>query len=265
MDFAPCPRCQEMNPPTVVKCTACGASMDEEPVEVKPLHLAQEPEPEPEPAAAPVAPGPPAATAVPPLAAVPGPPAPAPAPATGVPSRPPAAATVPPAPAVAARPVPAAAAPPRVAGAPSPPPAAERPHAAPSASAPRAELPPDAAAQAADLEQQITARPEAKGLYVKLADLYHLAGQKDAAAAVLERLLAVDPGNALARHRIDVLRGTVHHAAPAVAAVHPVTRPARPVARPAPRASSRRGLWIGLGVLALVLLAAGLWLLSGPS
>jgi hypothetical protein len=49
MDFAACPRCQEMNPGNAVKCTACGASMDEEPVEVTPLALAQEPEPEPEP------------------------------------------------------------------------------------------------------------------------------------------------------------------------------------------------------------------------
>ena len=31
------------------------------------------------------------------------------------------------------------------------------------------------------------------------------------------------------------------------------------------RASSRRGLWIGLGALAVVLIAGGLWLLSGPS
>jgi len=40
MDFVPCPRCQEMNPPNVVKCTACGASMDEEPIEVTPLAFA---------------------------------------------------------------------------------------------------------------------------------------------------------------------------------------------------------------------------------
>jgi hypothetical protein len=196
MDFVPCPRCQEMNPPNVVKCTACGASMDEEPIEVTPLGLAQEPEPEPEQAA---------------------------------------------------------------------PPAAAPPNAAPSAAAPRVELLPDVAAQAAALEQQITARPEAKGLYIKLADLYQHAGQKDAAVGVLERLVGVDPGNALAKHRIDVLRGTVHHAPPAVVAVHPVTRPARPVARPPGRGSSRRGLWIGLGALGVVVVAGAFWLFSGPS
>ncbi len=192
MDFVPCPRCQEMNPPNVVKCTACGASMDEEPIEVAPLGLAQEPEAE-----------------------------------EAVPEPPP-----------AAPPLPAAA---------------------------HVQLPADIAVQAAALEQQITARPEAKGLYIKLADLYQHAGQKDAAATVLERLLGFDPGNALAKHRIDVLRGTVHHAPPAVSAVHPVTRPARPVARSAGRGSSRRGLWIGLGALAMVLIAGGFWLLSGPS
>jgi hypothetical protein len=118
----------------------------------------------------------------------------------------------------------------------------------------------------AALEQQIAARPDAKGLYIKLADLHQHAGQKDAAIAVLERLLGVDPANALAKHRIDVLRGTVRHAPPAVTAVHPVTRPARPVARSAGRGSSRRGLWIGVGALAAVVLVAGsVWLLSGPS
>jgi sugar lactone lactonase YvrE len=120
------------------------------------------------------------------------------------------------------------------------------------------------AAQVAALEQQITARPDAKGLYIKLADLHQQAGQKDAAINVLERLLGVDPGNALAKHRIDVLRGTVRHAPP-VTAVHPVVRPARPVARPAGRGSSRRGLWIGLGALGVVLVAGAFWFFSGPS
>jgi hypothetical protein len=140
------------------------------------------------------------------------------------------------------------------------------PHAAPSGAAPaapHAQLPPDVAAQAAALEEQITAKPEAKGLYVKLADLYQHAGQKEAAVTVLERLLGVDPNNALAKHRIDVLRGTVHHAPPALAAALPVTRPVRPVAHPSRR--SRRGLWIGLGALAAVLVAGGLWFLSGPT
>jgi hypothetical protein len=47
MDFVSCPRCQEMKPPSVTTCTACGASMDEAPIEVTPLALAQEPEEEP--------------------------------------------------------------------------------------------------------------------------------------------------------------------------------------------------------------------------
>jgi dipeptidyl aminopeptidase/acylaminoacyl peptidase len=189
--------------------------MDEEPIEVAPLGLAQEVEAEPEEAA--------------PLPEVP-----------SLSPRP-----------VGAPPVPSgAAAPPAVLS--------------PVAAA-RVGPPADVSAQASALEQQIAARPDAKGLYVKLADLYQHAGQKDAAVAVLERLLGVNPGNALAKHRIDVLRGTVRHAAPPLAAVLPIVRPARPVARPvARRRSSRRGLFIGLGSAAVVLAAAAFWLSSGP-
>jgi Tol biopolymer transport system component len=120
------------------------------------------------------------------------------------------------------------------------------------------------AAQVATLEEQVKARPGAKALYLKLADLQQHAGQKDAAIHALERLLGVDPGNALAKHRIDVLRGTVHHAPP-LTPVHPVTRPPHPVARPARRRSSRRGLWIGLGALGVVLVAGAFWFFSGPT
>jgi hypothetical protein len=224
MDFVPCPRCQEMNPPNVVKCTACGASMDEEPIEVTPLGLAREVEPEPEPAALP--PDVPAPTSA---ASVTPPPRPA-----GVP--------------------------------PLPPGSAPAPAAPPPAAAPRVGQPADVASQASALEQQIAARPDAKGLYIKLADLHQHAGQKDAAIAVLERLLGVDPANVLAKHRVDVLRGTVRHTAPPTAAVLPVVRPARPVARPTLRRHSpRRGLFIGLGVAAAVLAAGAFWLFSGPS
>jgi len=225
MDFVPCPRCQEMNPPNVVKCTACGVSMDEEPIEVTPLALVQEPEE--------VAPEPP--TAAPPLSTA-----------------------APPSPTAAAAPTQRPADVPHIA-------TATAPHATPAPAAAHVELAADVTTQAAALELQITARPDAKGLYIKLADLYQRAGQKDAAAAVLERLLGFDPGNALAKHRIDVLRGTVQHAPPAVIGLRPVARPVRPVARPAGRGSSRRGLWIGLAALAVVVIAAGVWLLSGPS
>ena len=81
---------------------------------------------------------------------------------------------------------------------------------------------------------------------------------------MLERLLGVDPGNPLAKHRIDVLRGVVRPTSPPTVAVHQVVRPPRPVIRPV-RRSSRRRLWVGLGALALVLIAGAYWLLSGPS
>ncbi len=229
MDFAPCPRCYQMNPPNAEKCSACGAPMDEAPAEVAPLAL-KEPEPE-------VQAEPEAQPSVAPPAAPPQAPAAAPAAtAAGQAPRPP----VPPAP--------------------SGPPASH-----PAAPAAPAALPADVAAQVAALEEQIGAKPEAKALYLKLADLYQHAGHKDDAVRVLERLLGVDPGNALAKHRIDVLRGTVHHAAPVVP-VHPVTRPPHPVARPASRRPSRRRTWIGLGALGLVVIAGVLWFFfSGPT
>jgi WD40-like Beta Propeller Repeat len=234
MDFEPCPRCQEMNPPSAVKCAACGASMDEAPVEVAPLALAQEPEVKPE-------------EALPPAPAAPAPHAPADTAAPAPPGAPP---TAPRAPVPPLPPGPAPAHPAATAAPPAP------------AAAPAA-LPAELAAQVKALEEQIATRPQAKALYLKLADLLQHAGQKDAAVHALERLLGVDPGNALARHRIDVLRGTVHHAPP-VTAAHPVTRPAHPVARPA-RGSSRRGLWIGLGAVAVVLVAGAFWFFSGPT
>jgi hypothetical protein len=212
MDFAPCPRCYQMNPPNAEKCAACGASMNEAPAEVTPLALK---EPEPEVQAEEVPQPPTAGRSV--------------APPAGAGS--------------AAAPVPAA-----------PPPTAAPPT-----------LPSDLAAQVAALEEQIAAKPDAKALYVKLADLHQHAGQKDAAVQALERLLGVDPGNALAKHRIDVLRGTVHHARP-VTAAHPVTRPPHPAPRQARRRSSRRGVWIGVGALGLAVVAGALWLLlSGPT
>ncbi len=233
MDFAPCPRCYQMNPPNAEKCSACGASMDEAPAEVAPLAL-KEPEPgvQAEAAAQPsVAPPEALATAE---AAAPA------AAAVGQAPRP----AVPPAPPV--------------------PPASHQP--AVTAAAPAAALPAEVAAQAAALEEQIGAKPEAKALYLKLADLYQRAGHKDDAVHALERLLAVDPANALAKHRIDVLRGTVHHAPAPVVPVHPVTRPPHPVARPARRRSSRRRMWIGLGALGVVVIAGVLWFFfSGPT
>ncbi len=180
MDFVPCPRCQEMNPPDVLECTACSASMDEEAIEVTPLGLAPQ-------------------------------------------------------------------------------------HPSPAAPAARPELPAYVAAQVAALEEQIAARPDAKGLYFEVADLHERAELKDAAIDALERLLGIDPGNALARNRIAVLRGAVPRSPPAVTAAHPVKRIAEPVARPTRPASSHRGLWLGLGAMAAVLVGGGFWLFSGPS
>jgi dipeptidyl aminopeptidase/acylaminoacyl peptidase len=113
--------------------------------------------------------------------------------------------------------------------------------------APGADLPPEAARKVTALEAQIAANPKAKALYLQLSQLYQEAGRKDLAKAALERLLAVEPGNAYARHRLDQLRRPETAAAAAPAAPRFVPRAAVPPRRPV-------GRYVAAGLAAVAVL-----------
>jgi len=115
---------------------------------------------------------------------------------------------------------------------PEPPPPAEEP--APEARAPF-EATPEARARIDAIESQIAARPALPGNYIQLSKVYVEAGRSDLAAQALERLLAIDPGNAYVRHKHAQLTGVPESRASAPAAAPaPVTTTA--AARPAPAA-----------------------------
>lgn len=156
--------------------------------------------------------------------------------------------------------------------------------------------PPDVQARLAKLEADIAQRPQARALYAQLAQAYVDNGRTDLALAALERGLAIDPHNAMFRHRIAQLTGSAEArvtipgvmdtsvggaraaAHPAVAGVPAAAPPrggatasAAPVMRPAytarrqlpPRGLSRGRLAaIAGGVLVLVL---GGWFALRPS
>lgn len=97
------------------------------------------------------------------------------------------------------------------------------------------EASPEIQARIDGLEAQIASRPTLPGNYIQLSKVYVEARRNDLAAAVLERLLAVDPGNAYVRHKHAQLTG-VPEAAAAAPAAATVARAAS--SAPAARASA---------------------------
>jgi dipeptidyl aminopeptidase/acylaminoacyl peptidase len=116
------------------------------------------------------------------------------------------------------------------------------------------ELPPPVAEKARALEAQIAAQPKAKALYLQLSQIYADNGHTAQAIEVLERCLVADPGNALVKHKLNLLTHAGVGTASATAGLHKPQAP-RFVPRAAP---ARRGVpvwaWIVGG---LVLVAAG--------
>ena len=114
------------------------------------------------------------------------------------------------------------------------------------------ELPPQVAAKVEALEGQIAAQPKAKALYLQLSQLYADNGRKAQAIQALERCLAVDPGNALVKHKLNLLTHAGVGTASATAGLHKPQAP-RFVPRAAP---ARRGVpvwaWIVGGIVLLV-------------
>jgi Tol biopolymer transport system component len=116
------------------------------------------------------------------------------------------------------------------------------------------ELPAPVAEKIQALEAQVAAQPKAKALYLQISQLYADNGRKAEAIQALERCLVVDPGNALVKHKLNLLTHAGVGTASATAGLHKPQAP-RFVPRVAP---ARRGVpvwaWIVGG---LVLVGAG--------
>ena len=100
------------------------------------------------------------------------------------------------------------------------------------------ELPPQVAAKVKALEDQLAAQPKAKALYLQLSQIYAENGRKAQAIQALERCLVVDPGNALVKHKLNLLTHAGVGTASATAGLHKPQAP-RFVPRAAP---ARRGV-----------------------
>jgi dipeptidyl aminopeptidase/acylaminoacyl peptidase len=129
---------------------------------------------------------------------------------------------------------------------------------------PTPELPPQVADKIQALETQLAAQPKAKALYLQLAQLYADHGRKAEAIQALQRCLEVDPGNALVKHKLELLTHAGVGTASASAGLHKPQAP-RFVPRAAP-ARRRVPVWAwaaggllltGLGV------ALKMWLFPG--
>jgi len=119
---------------------------------------------------------------------------------------------------------------------------------------PGPELPPQVAEKVKTLEDQLAAQPKAKALYLQLSQLYADNGHKAQAIVALERCLAVDPGNALVKHKLNLLTHAGVGTASATAGLHKPPAP-RFVPRAAP---ARRGVPVWAWVVgALLLIGAG--------
>ena len=79
------------------------------------------------------------------------------------------------------------------------------------------DAPADVLAKIEHLEKEIAQKPKVPGFYIQLSKIYLDGKRKDLAILVLERLLAVDPGNAYVRHKHAQLTGVPEAAAPATA------------------------------------------------
>lgn len=98
---------------------------------------------------------------------------------------------------------------------------------------PTPELPPQVAEKVKALEAQIAAQPKAKALYLQLAQIYVDNGRKAEGIRTLERCLLIDPGNALVKHKLNLLTHAGVGTASATAALHKPQAP-RFVPRAAP-------------------------------
>jgi hypothetical protein len=106
---------------------------------------------------------------------------------------------------------------------------------------PAFEASPETLSRIDDLEAQIAKKPQAPALYLQLSKVYAEAQRMDLATGVVERFLAVDPGNAYMRHKLAQLTGTPE-AVKAPAAVAPAAAAAARAAAPSGTVSFQAGL-----------------------
>jgi Tol biopolymer transport system component len=132
---------------------------------------------------------------------------------------------------------------------------------------------PDILAKVAKLEADLAQKPQAKALYLQLAQIYVDGKRNDLAAAVIERGLAFDPNNVYFRHRLGQVTGRPEPKAPAGGLVaqaatvqHPAARLPRPATPPARAGAGRlprnRAIAVAAALLAI---AVGVKLVVFPS
>ena len=126
------------------------------------------------------------------------------------------------------------------------------------------ELPPQVAAKVKELEDQLAAQPRAKALYLQLSQVLAEHGRKAEAIQALQRCLQVDPGNALVKHKLELLSHAGVATASATAGLH---RPQAPRFVPRAAPPPRRvpvWAWIAGGIVLVGLgVAVKLWLFPG--
>lgn len=100
------------------------------------------------------------------------------------------------------------------------------------------EAPPEVLARIERLESEISAKPSAPAGYIQLAKVYAEAHRKDLAVAALERLLAIDPANAFARHKRAQLTGVPEASVPVPGVAAPTAPAAATTKAPSARPSA---------------------------
>lgn len=112
-------------------------------------------------------------------------------------------------------------------------PAEEEPVVEP-AEPPAFEAAPEVQARIEKLEGEIAQKPQARALYLQLAQVYTDGKRTDLAANVLERGIAADPGNVYLKHKLAQLTGRPEPKVPVDAQAAPGAPPTQPTPAAAP-------------------------------
>jgi hypothetical protein len=122
---------------------------------------------------------------------------------------------------------------------------------------------PEVLARVGKLEAEIAQRPQARALWLQLAQIYADGQRRDLAAGVIERALELEPGNALLRHRLAQFTGRPEARQVVVPTASPARLPSAP-AGPLSRLERRHKLAFA-GLAGILVLAVAGWFLLFPS